>query len=150
MGTFAPLPTKNDHWKSLWEKYKLTDDQLHIYKRDGFLSGFEIFTRDECDALLEEVMEVIADVYPGRGLFGEFHKNETEDPEMAVCHGLGHWRCTKGLHDIIYHPAITIKASQLVVEDSGFAPRSVRFWHYHLFLKPPKCWSNVAWHQDYS
>ena len=96
MGTFGGLPSTNDQWKLLWEKYKLTDDQLRRYRRDGFLSNIEIFSGAECDLLLGEVMEVIADGYPGRGLFSEFYKNETGDPEMAVCHGLGHWRCTKG------------------------------------------------------
>lgn len=137
-------------WKALFEKHKLSQDQLEFYKKNGYLSNIEIFSNSECDELLKNVDEVIADEYPGRELFSEFHKNETGDPNNALCHALGHWRCTKLFHDLVFLPSITIKVSQLINESSDFSPESVRFWHDQLFVKPPKSGGNVAWHQDYS
>jgi ectoine hydroxylase-related dioxygenase (phytanoyl-CoA dioxygenase family) len=56
---------------------------------------------------------------------------------------LGAWRITPAFHDILWNPAFTVPASQLV----GGA---VRFWHDQLFCKPPRHGGVVAWHQDYS
>ena len=56
---------------------------------------------------------------------------------------MGAWRITPGFHDLLWHPAFTVPASQLF----GGA---VRFWHDQLFCKPAKHGGVVAWHQDYS
>jgi ectoine hydroxylase-related dioxygenase (phytanoyl-CoA dioxygenase family) len=56
---------------------------------------------------------------------------------------LGAWRIQPGFHDILWHPAFTVAASQLL----GGA---VRFWHDQLFCKPARHGGVVAWHQDYS
>jgi ectoine hydroxylase-related dioxygenase (phytanoyl-CoA dioxygenase family) len=48
-----------------------------------------------------------------------------------------------GLHDLLWNPAMTVPASQLL----GGA---VRFWHDQLFCKPAHHGGVVAWHQDYS
>jgi ectoine hydroxylase-related dioxygenase (phytanoyl-CoA dioxygenase family) len=48
-----------------------------------------------------------------------------------------------GFHDVLWNPAFTIPASQLL---GG----PVRFWHDQLFCKPAHHGGVVAWHQDYS
>jgi len=48
-----------------------------------------------------------------------------------------------GFHDLLWHPAFLVPASQLL----GGA---VRFWHDQLFCKPAHHGGVVAWHQDYS
>lgn len=58
-------------------------------------------------------------------------------------HALGAWRIGQGFHDLLWNPAFTIPASQLL----GGA---VRFWHDQLFCKPAEHGGVVAWHQDYS
>jgi ectoine hydroxylase-related dioxygenase (phytanoyl-CoA dioxygenase family) len=58
-------------------------------------------------------------------------------------HALGAWRIKPGFHDLLWHPAFTVPASQLL----GGA---VRFWHDQLFCKPAQHGGVVAWHQDYS
>ena len=58
-------------------------------------------------------------------------------------HALGAWRIAPAFHDILWNPAFTVPASQLL----GGA---VRFWHDQLFCKPPRHGGVVAWHQDYS
>ncbi|HVS36445.1 MAG TPA: phytanoyl-CoA dioxygenase family protein, partial [Gemmataceae bacterium] len=73
----------------------------------------------------------------------EFHTNESADPTRVLFHALGAWRITPGFHDVLWHPAFTVPASQLL----GGA---VRFWHDQLFCKPAHHGGVVAWHQDYS
>ena len=46
-------------------------------------------------------------------------------------------------HDLLWNPAVTVPASQLL---SG----PVRFWHDQLFVKPSHHGGAVAWHQDFS
>jgi ectoine hydroxylase-related dioxygenase (phytanoyl-CoA dioxygenase family) len=61
----------------------------------------------------------------------------------VLFHALGAWRITPGFHDILWNPAFTVPASQLL---GG----PVRFWHDQLFCKPAHDGGVVAWHQDYS
>ena len=81
--------------------------------------------------------------HPGNGLFYEYNSNESVDPSRVLFHALGAWRITPGFHDILWNPAFTVPASQLL----GGA---VRFWHDQLFCKPAHHGGVVAWHQDYS
>jgi hypothetical protein len=78
-----------------------------------------------------------------RDLFYEYNSNESGDPNQVLFHALGAWRIAAGFHDLLWHPAFTIPAAQLL----GGA---VRFWHDQLFCKPAHHGGVVAWHQDYS
>jgi len=81
--------------------------------------------------------------HEGHELWYEYHTNESSRPDTVLFHALGAWRIRPGFHDILWHPAFTVAASQLL----GGA---VRFWHDQLFCKPAKHGGVVAWHQDYS
>jgi ectoine hydroxylase-related dioxygenase (phytanoyl-CoA dioxygenase family) len=76
-------------------------------------------------------------------LWYEYHTNESPNPHKVLFHALGAWRITPGFHDVLWHPAFTVPASQLL---GG----KVRFWHDQLFCKPAEHGGVVAWHQDYS
>ena len=54
---------------------------------------------------------------------------QSPDPDKVLFHALGAWRIKPGFHDLIWNPAVTMAASQLL---GG----SVRFWHDQLFCKP--------------
>jgi len=123
--------------------YALPDAQLAAFERDGFLAGVRILTDAQCDALCDELAELADPAHPGHELFYEFHSNESADPSTVLFHALGAWRIGDGLHDILWNPAFTMPASQLL---GG----PVRFWHDQLFCKPAKHGGVVAWHQDYS
>ncbi|MEZ6114614.1 MAG: phytanoyl-CoA dioxygenase family protein [Pirellulaceae bacterium] len=81
--------------------------------------------------------------HAGHELWYEYHTNESTDPNSVLFHALGAWRISPGFHDVLWHPAFTVAASQLL----GGA---VRFWHDQLFCKPARHGGVVAWHQDYS
>eukprot|EP00730_Choanoeca_flexa_P014329 TRINITY_DN6228_c0_g1_i2.p1 TRINITY_DN6228_c0_g1~~TRINITY_DN6228_c0_g1_i2.p1 ORF type:complete len:356 (+),score=75.11 TRINITY_DN6228_c0_g1_i2:172-1239(+) len=131
------------------DRFRLTDDQLNFYHENGYVANIPVLTEDECDRLIEELTGFQQPtLHPGHGLFHEFHSNQTGDPNAVLMHCLGHWRIQPGFHDLIFHPAISIPASQVIDPDNSNA--GVRFWHDQLFCKPANHGGNVAYHQDYS
>lgn len=125
------------------DQYRLSDDQIHFYRENGYLTGLRILDEAQIELLREELAELMDPASPGHELFYEFHSNESLDPNRVLFHALGAWRIKPGFHDLIWHPAFTVPASQLL---GG----PVRFWHDQLFCKPPFHGGVVAWHQDYS
>jgi len=125
------------------EACKLTEDQLAFYRDNGFVGGVRVFSDEQVDALREELSGFFAPEHPGRELWYEYHTNEAADAETVLFHALGAWRIKPGFHDLLWNPAVTVPASQLV-------EGAVRFWHDQLFCKPARHGGVVAWHQDYS
>ncbi len=139
VGDLLELPeTKSD-----WEKYRLTDEQVAFYHEQGYLKGIRILTDEQIEKLRTELAEFFNPQHEGHELWYEYHTNESSRPDTVLFHALGAWRIRPGFHDILWHPAFTVAASQLL----GGA---VRFWHDQLFCKPAKHGGVVAWHQDYS
>jgi ectoine hydroxylase-related dioxygenase (phytanoyl-CoA dioxygenase family) len=126
-----------------WERYRLSDEQVRFFHENGYVAGVRVLTDAQVDALRGELQGLFDPEYPGNELFHEFHTNESADPSRILFHALGAWRIAPGFHDILWHPAFAVPASQLL----GGA---VRFWHDQLFCKPAKHGGVVAWHQDYS
>ncbi len=126
-----------------WQRYRLTDEQVHFFHENGYLSGIRILNDAQVERLRTELQELFDPKHPGNDLFHEFHSNESPDPSRVLFHALGAWRIKPGFHDLLWHPAFTVPASQLL----GGA---VRFWHDQLFCKPAQHGGVVAWHQDYS
>jgi ectoine hydroxylase-related dioxygenase (phytanoyl-CoA dioxygenase family) len=125
------------------ERYRLSDDQVAFFHENGYLAGIRILDDAQVEALRGELAEWFQPDHPGRELWYEYHTNESTDPNKTLFHALGAWRIKPGFHDILWHPAFTVPASQLL---GG----PVRFWHDQLFCKPARHGGVVAWHQDYS
>ncbi len=125
------------------DRYRLSDEQVAFFHENGYLKGVRILTDEEMESLRGELQGLFDPHHPGNGLFHEFHTNESTDPTRVLFHALGAWRIAPGFHDLLWHPAFTVPASQLL----GGA---VRFWHDQLFCKPAHHGGVVAWHQDYS
>jgi hypothetical protein len=125
------------------DDYNLSAEQVEFYRENGYLAGIRILTDEQVEALREELALLADPSHPGHQLFYEYHSNESPDPAKILFHALGAWRITPGFHDILWHPAFTVPASQLL---GG----RIRFWHDQLFCKPARHGGVVAWHQDYS
>ncbi len=124
-------------------RYRLSDEQIAFFEENGYLAGVRILTDEHVDALRDELVGLMDPSHPANGLFYEYNVNESADPSKVLFHALGAWRITSGFHDILWNPAFTVPASQLL---GG----PVRFWHDQLFCKPSRHGGVVAWHQDYS
>lgn len=125
------------------EPLQLSAEQVDAYQRDGYLSGIQVFTPEQCDAICEELAELTQPNHPGRDLWYEYNSNESADPTHVLFHALGAWRLRTALHDCLFNPRMLVPASQLL-------DGAVRFWHDQLFCKPARHGGVVAWHQDYS
>lgn len=126
-----------------WERYRLTDEQVAFYHEHGYLAGVRILDDEQIAKLRAELEPLFHKDHAGRELWYEYHTNESPDPAKVLFHALGAWRITPAFHDVLWHPAFTMAASQLL-------DGAVRFWHDQLFCKPAKHGGVVAWHQDYS
>lgn len=126
-----------------WGAHRLTNEQIASYREQGFVAGMRLLSDEQVERLRGELAELSEPSHPGRSLFYEYNSNESVDPTKVLFHALGHWRITPGFHDILWNPAFTMRAAQLL-------EGSVRFWHDQLFCKPAQHGGVVAWHQDYS
>lgn len=123
--------------------FRLSEPQLAFYRENGFLAGVKVLNDTQLETLRAELADVMQPDHDGQELWYEHHSNESDDPDAVLFHALGAWRLRPALHDILWHVAITVPASQLM-------GASVRFWHDQLFCKPAGHGGVVAWHQDYS
>jgi ectoine hydroxylase-related dioxygenase (phytanoyl-CoA dioxygenase family) len=126
-----------------WDRYRLTDEQIGFFQEQGYLAGVRVLTDEQIETLRGELEEFFRSDHAGRELWYEYHTNESADPNTVLFHALGAWRIRPGFHDLLWNPAFTVAASQLL-------GASVRFWHDQLFCKPARHGGVVAWHQDYS
>ncbi|MEO6724105.1 MAG: phytanoyl-CoA dioxygenase family protein [Blastocatellia bacterium] len=126
-----------------WQQYKLSNEQARFFHENGYLAGIRILSDDQVEILCEQLKDLMNSAHEGHSLFYEFHSNESVDPNKVLFHALGAWRIQPAFHDILWHPAFVVPASQLL----GGA---IRFWHDQLFCKPAQHGGVVAWHQDYS
>ena len=125
------------------DRWRLTADQVAFYHEHGYLSGVPVLTPSQVDQLRAELEVFFDPEHEGRELWYEYHTNESSAAGTQLFHALGAWRISPGFHDLLWNPAFTVPASQLL-------EGPVRFWHDQLFCKPPHHGGVVAWHQDYS
>ncbi|HKR32623.1 MAG TPA: phytanoyl-CoA dioxygenase family protein [Terriglobales bacterium] len=143
--SLAHKPVSNflDHTGRQATPYRLSGEQITVFQEHGYLSGIRILDDKQVETLRQELAVLADSSHPGHELFYEYHSNESGDPNTVLFHALGAWRITPGFHDLLWSPAFTIPASQLL-------EGPVRFWHDQLFCKPAHHGGVVAWHQDYS
>ncbi len=137
-GLFAWPKSKDE-----WDAYRLSEEQVRSFHEKGYLAGIPMLDAGQVEALREELAELTTGHDESHGLFYEYNRNESTDPNTILFHALGAWRVTPAFHDVLWNPAFVMAASQLL---GG----PVRFWHDQLFYKPAKKGGVVAWHQDYS
>ncbi len=126
-----------------FDRYRLTGEQINSFREQGYLAGIQVLDDRQVAALREELDEFFQPDHEGRELWYEYHSNESNDSSQVLFHALGAWRLRPAFHDLLWNPAFTVPASQLL-------EGAVRFWHDQLFCKPARQGGVVAWHQDYS
>jgi ectoine hydroxylase-related dioxygenase (phytanoyl-CoA dioxygenase family) len=124
-------------------QFLLTDAQLSFFHEHGYLAGVRLLDDEQVEVLRGELATLVEASHPGNHLFYEYNSNESADAARVLFHALGAWRITPGFHDLLWNPAFTVPASQLL-------DGAVRFWHDQLFCKPARHGGVVAWHQDFS
>ena len=139
VSSFVDLPQSPEEW----QQYAVSPADLDSFEKNGYLAGIRVLSDTQVDVLREQLERLTDTNHPGHELFHEFHSNESADPDKVLFHALGAWRIEPGFHDLLWHPAWSVPASQLL-------RGAVRFWHDQLFCKPAKDGGVVAWHQDYS
>lgn len=123
--------------------HRLSRAEVSRFERDGFLVGVPVATESQVAALVSELEPMLAPDHPAASLFYERHANESREIDSVLFHALGAWRIAPAFHDLLWSPAVTVPASQLL----GGA---VRFWHDQIFVKPPFHGGAVSWHQDFA
>ena len=134
-----PSPSSPEEWLN----YALDEEQVIQFRNDGYLHGVKVLSPEQITTLGDELNEMIDPEHEGNEYFYEYHSNESEDPETAIFHALGAWRVRPAFHDILWSPAFTMAAYQLLGKD-------FRLFHDQLFSKPARHGGVVAWHQDFS
>jgi ectoine hydroxylase-related dioxygenase (phytanoyl-CoA dioxygenase family) len=129
--------------KAEWERFRLGSEQVEFFNENGYLHGVRVLDDEQIEILREELHELMNPAHPAHELFYEYNSNESSDPNKILFHALGAWRAAPAFHDLLWHPAFVVPASQLL----GGA---VRFWHDQMFVKPAFSGGVVIWHQDYS
>jgi ectoine hydroxylase-related dioxygenase (phytanoyl-CoA dioxygenase family) len=125
------------------EAYRLTDEQIDFFNVNGYLAGVLILDTAQLEVLRAGLADLMRPEQASNPLFYEYHLNESAGQDRVLFHALGAWRVSEAFHDLSFHRAFTVPASQLL---GG----RVRFWHDQLFVKPAHHGGIVAWHQDYS
>jgi ectoine hydroxylase-related dioxygenase (phytanoyl-CoA dioxygenase family) len=122
----------------------LSPAQRLAFDRDGFLAGIDVLDAAQLAAVRDAVDAIAGDIERYRPRLYEVERAFTERPGEVVCHFLGGWRVQPALHDLVFHPAATVPAADLL------GVRALRFWHDQVFVKPPRHPGAVPWHQDFA
>ena len=126
-----------------WMSYRLTAEQVSFFNENGYVAGIRVLSDEHVEVFRRELASLMDPAREANQLFYEYHSNESPDPATTLFHALGAWRVSSAFHDLLWNPAFTVPAYQLL-------EGPVRFWHDQLFCKPPHHGGVVAWHQDYS
>ena len=137
IGNLFPRPGTDE------DRYRLSEAELAFYEANGYLTGFRVLDDDQVEALRAELDELFDPDHDGRELWYEYRANASIDPGRRLLHAAGAWRVRPCFHDLLWHPAVTVPARQVL---GG----PVRLLHDQLFCKPARDGGVVAWHQDYS
>jgi ectoine hydroxylase-related dioxygenase (phytanoyl-CoA dioxygenase family) len=126
------------------DSLRLRPEQARSFEENGYVAGVRILDGAALDAVREAVERIRGGENPHLDLLYEVEEDYFRDPGRNAFHCLGGWLVEAALHDLVFHPAATVPAAQLLGLDR------LRFWHDQVFYKPPRHPGVVAWHQDFS
>jgi len=100
--------------KEEWNEYRLNKEEVTHFHEQGYLANIKLLDDHQIEVLRNDLAEVVDPKHPAHHLFYEFHSNESDNPNSVLFHSLGHWRITKGFHDVLWNPAFLMAAHQLL------------------------------------
>jgi ectoine hydroxylase-related dioxygenase (phytanoyl-CoA dioxygenase family) len=124
--------------------FALSPDQVRFFGENGYVKAGRVLDEAQIEALRAGLESIRDGSNPRTEELYEIDEDYRRAPQRNVFHFLGAWLIDDAFHDLLFHPAITVKAAQLL----GVEP--VRFWHDQVFYKPKQHPGVVTWHQDYS
>lgn len=124
--------------------HALSDAQVRFYAENGYVKGGRVLDPDQIEGLRAGLEAIRTGRNPRTAELYEVDEDYRREPERNVFHFLGAWLIDDAFHDVLFHPALTVKLAQLL------GVEHVRFWHDQVFYKPPRHPGVVTWHQDYS
>jgi hypothetical protein len=140
-GPVTALFPRPDHDRSAWS---LSGEQVAFFHQHGYVKGGRVLDEGQIQPLREGLEAIRLGDNPRTGELYEIDEDYRRAPEKNLFHFLGAWLIDDAFHDILWHPAITTRAAQLL------GVERLRFWHDQVFYKPPRHPGVVTWHQDYS
>ena len=97
-GALGPPPAH----KQDWQQYRLSDEQVKTFHRDGFLASVQVLDDHQVETLCAELTGLMEpSAYPSHELFHEYHSNESNNPNTILFHALGAWRTRPAFHDVL-------------------------------------------------
>lgn len=124
--------------------WRLSEEKLHFFHEQGYVKGGRVLDEGQIEALREGLEAIRTGENGRRAELYEIDEDYRREPEKNVFHFLGAWLIDDAFHDLLWHPAVTTKAAQLL------GVERLRFWHDQVFYKPAGHPGVVTWHQDYS
>jgi ectoine hydroxylase-related dioxygenase (phytanoyl-CoA dioxygenase family) len=119
--------------------HRLSEARVISFREQGYVHAVPIMDARQVERLREGLERIVG----GRnGRENELTGSGQLGGRLTYMQGA--WMIDEAIHDLVFHPAITVKVAQLL------GAQRARFFHDQVFYKPPRIGGNVAWHQDYS
>jgi hypothetical protein len=76
-GALGSLPAQ----KQEWQQYRLIQNQVEAFHRDGFLAGIQVLDDHQVETLCTELAVLVGPSHPSHALFHEYHPNVSSNPD---------------------------------------------------------------------
>ena len=120
----------------------LTDLQVDLYRRNGFVNGGPVLDDETAEVLRAETLRVIADRDNPQVKQPVLLRNLTKDDDRPIWQIVNIYEASPAFQKLITNPVIAGMAAQL----SG--ARELRVWHDQIQYKPQAHGGRLHWHQD--
>ena len=124
--------------------FELPPEDVERFREQGYLAGLPLLDAGQVEELRTRLGGLRERLPELRERLYEVEADWRARPEEVVLHFLGGWLVDEWLHDLVFHPGVTVPLAQLL------GVSRLRFWHDQVFWKPARHPGVVPWHQDYS
>lgn len=120
----------------------LSELQVELYRRNGFVNGGAVLDDETVEVLRAETLRVIDDRDNPQVRQPVLLRNLTNDDSRPIWQIVNIYEASPAFHKLITNPQIAAMAAQL----SG--ARELRIWHDQIQYKPRAHGGRLHWHQD--